>query len=297
MGRLSAFLAALTLWALACEAAVPGRKPKVPAGRDPGGVAVGLIGAGVDYTLPQIAQRLARDGEGELVGWDVAADDRRPLDTEPPGADQPRGTVPASIILREAGATRLVVVRSKPGDGIAHGKAAVVAARSPARIALVAFASPERGEWEPFRQVAAHFSHMLFLVPAGDAGLDLDAHASYPAALDLPNVLVVTATDGRGNLLAGANRGTRTVDVAVPAEAVEAYGAEGKPVQLSGSMAAAARATALAARLLAVEPGLSGESLKNRLLSFAKPLSSPPGSAAAARAGWIADAQRIFRLE
>ena len=37
-------------------------KPKVPPGRDPGGVAIAVIGSGVDYTLTNIARRLARDG-------------------------------------------------------------------------------------------------------------------------------------------------------------------------------------------------------------------------------------------
>lgn len=57
------------------------KKPPVPPGRDPGGVAVALIGTGIDYTLPAVARRLARDGEGELIGWDLQDEDRKPFDT------------------------------------------------------------------------------------------------------------------------------------------------------------------------------------------------------------------------
>jgi hypothetical protein len=43
-------------------------KPKVPPGRDPGGFAIALFSTGVDYTDPAVANCLARDGEGELIG-------------------------------------------------------------------------------------------------------------------------------------------------------------------------------------------------------------------------------------
>lgn len=55
-------------------------KPRVPAGVDPGGVSIAIIGSGIDYTRPEIAARLARDGEGELVGWDFIDNDRRPFE-------------------------------------------------------------------------------------------------------------------------------------------------------------------------------------------------------------------------
>jgi subtilisin family serine protease len=55
-------------------------KPRVPPGVDPGGVTIAIIGSGIDYTRPEIAARLARDGEGELVGWDFVDNDRRPFE-------------------------------------------------------------------------------------------------------------------------------------------------------------------------------------------------------------------------
>lgn len=77
-------IAAAVLAVLAfCAAAFaqrPSDKPRVPAGVDPGGVAVAVIGNGIDYTKPEIARRLARDGEGELVGWDTLDVDRRPFE-------------------------------------------------------------------------------------------------------------------------------------------------------------------------------------------------------------------------
>jgi len=48
---------------------------------------------------------------------------------------------------------------------------------------------------------------MLFIVSAGDDGLDIDAEPLYPAAFGLPNMIVVTSSDDFGRLAEGANRG------------------------------------------------------------------------------------------
>ncbi len=70
--------AAVALLANTVLSQTPTEKPRVPPGADPGGITVAIIGSGIDYTRPAIAARLARDGEGELVGWDFVDGDRRP---------------------------------------------------------------------------------------------------------------------------------------------------------------------------------------------------------------------------
>ena len=91
-------LVAATLLAASTEAQEA--KPRVPPGRDPGGVAIALIGTGIDYTIPEVAQRLARDGEGELIGWDLEHKDRKPFDKSK-GSTRPEwggdGTLIASL--------------------------------------------------------------------------------------------------------------------------------------------------------------------------------------------------------
>ena len=42
--------------------------PAVPSADDPGGITVALIDSGVNYLLPEINRRLARDGAGKLLG-------------------------------------------------------------------------------------------------------------------------------------------------------------------------------------------------------------------------------------
>jgi hypothetical protein len=211
----------------------------VPPGRDPGGIAVALIGTGIDYTLANIASRLARDGEGELIGWDLQDRDRRPFDqskgTTPPqwGGD---GTLLASLITG-APAVRLVPVRVDPNDPVALAQAMAFVAQTPARVAVMAMGSPSRAHWEPFRQAAQRFKDVLVVVSAPPA------EPVYPAALGLDTVLaVLPGTTG-----------------------AEAVGFGGITSRVSGAGLAVAAAARAAAELRAREPALDAAALKRRL--------------------------------
>lgn len=281
---LAAFAALLALGQSPVEAG----KPVVPPGRDPGGVAVALIGTGIDYTLPHLRERLARDGEGELVGWDFVDDDRLPYEAAPahePLPPEPSGTALATIIATQAPEARLVPLRRAARSALSLGQAMVHAARSPARITVVPFAHPDDADWDVLRQVAGRFSSMLFIVAAGEDGNDLDANPAAAAALRLDNVLSVTAADATGRLLPSANFGLETVDLAVPAVAVPAIGPGGPSVRISGTAAGAARVAALAARIEAAEPQPSGAASRQRVLALVAPA---PGERRT-RAGWIAE--------
>ena len=103
-------LAIMLLW-VTPSALAQSKKPRVPPGLDPGGVAVAIADpVGIHYADPQIAQRLARDGEGELIGWDFVDEDRRPF-AEP--GTKIAATSVAGVLLREAGAARLLAVEPK----------------------------------------------------------------------------------------------------------------------------------------------------------------------------------------
>ena len=267
-------------------------KPKVPSGRHPGGVVVAVIGAGVDYRLPEIAARLARDGEGEIIAWDVIDDDPRPLETPPiAGRRVPphAGTAVTEIVLSEAGATSLVPVRIPDANPMALGGALAFVARTPARVALLL---PGAAKDEPlalFTDIARQARHLVLIAPAGHFGGD---GVSVPG---LANLILVTATDAQGRILPGVTTGANRVDVAVPVPADVAAGREAQDAAALAEAVAAARLAALAARLVAVEPGLDGAALKARMLSYAKPL--PSAAESRTRAGWIADVKRIHWLE
>ena len=64
-------LVCIALVAVLGSANAQPKKPKLPPGLDPGGPAIVLLTTGIDYTKPAVASRLARDGEGDLIGLDT----------------------------------------------------------------------------------------------------------------------------------------------------------------------------------------------------------------------------------
>jgi hypothetical protein len=242
-------LAAIALAAGLCAAAGLARaqtlepKPPVPPHRDPGGVAIALFGSGIDYTLPAIAARLARDGEGEPIAWDFGDGGRHPFDRERGGASAIAGgdaTAIASLILAE-GSARLVPVRIPPGQLELLAQAVGFVAQTPARVVVLPMWSADAASWQQFRAAASHFKAVLFIAAAGEGA---DPATLYPAALGLDNVLTVTA----GSASAGS------------------AGFGGAQRTLTGGPLAAAISARTAATLLQREPGLAVADLKRRII-------------------------------
>lgn len=275
---------------VAADAQSGPRKPRPPAGRDPGGVAVAMIGPGVDYRRTQIASRLARDGEGEIIAWDMLDDDARPLEmtTVPDGGVPGVGSVLAELLLAEAPGSRLVPVRLGKATVPSIGGALSYASRTPARIAVV-FVETRGQPWDLLREAARRAKHLLIILPVGRGS----ERTAWSEVRDVNTAIVVTAVtqDGRG--LREGVVAESEADVAVPVAGIEVGHGEAKLDLGAVDAVAAARLGALAARVLVREPGLDGAELKLRLVSLAKvrrsqeglPLSPP----------WIADIAQILR--
>ena len=209
----------LLLAASACLAqTAASRKPKLPPGVDPGGVAIGLITTGIDYTRPDVARCLARDGEGELIGWDVVDRDRLPY-------RQATGAVADDVLfaLIPCGRVRVVPVRVDPVDGLSLGRALAFLAKSPARVVVLPVASQPK-DWAPFQAAAAQFKILLVIVAAGDEVRDLDKGALRFGGLSIENTSVVSAAvpeiDNRsgnrsGKLVMRGAIGATSVDMVV----------------------------------------------------------------------------------
>jgi len=251
------FLATL---AFAPMAVAQTKKPPLPPGRDPGGIAIALLTTGIDYTSASVARGLARDGEGELIGFDLVDGDNRPFgdnraQTRPHWGGE--GTTLAINILDPTIGARLVPVRVDPRDPTSLARAVAFIARTPARIVAVPMWGPRKEDWQPFRQAVEHFRQLLFVVAAGDDGKDLDTASAYPAAFALPNVLVVTAASTVANrvpstqILVTANWGGNTVDAVALAD---------------NSALATAVAAKAAATMSPQSSSLNGAELKLRLI-------------------------------
>lgn len=192
---------ALTLvMALCCTAHA--KDPPVPPGADPGGVAVALLSLGVDYTRPEVAARLARDGEGDLIAWDLVDSDNRPFPA-PPEPGPSTGDAVALALIRAAPGVRLILVRLDSRDPATLARAMAFIGRTPARIVIVSPPGLDAAHWEPFRQAVAYFNSLLFITSPGQEG--------EPAAQ--PNMLIVRPGGNGSGSADLASAGARAVAI------------------------------------------------------------------------------------
>ncbi|MGH1419680.1 MAG: S8 family serine peptidase [Hyphomicrobiaceae bacterium] len=287
-----AIAALFAMIALTLSTNVLAKEPSIPPGLDPGGVAVAVFGPGIDYTAKGISDHLARDGEGNPIGFDFVDDDGLPFEpiTEFNNTKMRPGTTLASIIVREAPKARLAAFKLNPTEGEKLGRAAAMAGQSPVRIVLIPWTGEVAETWEIFSKAAQHFDKLLFVAAAGDENRDLDAKPNFPANLKLANVIVVTATESDGRATPGANSGAKTVDIAVTGSQVLGLAADNTQKNYAGSAIAAARVAALAARILAANTALKGSQLKQKIIEIAKMASTKNMPVIS---GWIEDPAKV----
>ncbi|WP_193181978.1 S8 family serine peptidase [Nisaea sediminum] len=262
--------------------------PPVPPGADPGGVTVAQIDSGVNYLLPHLAARLARDASGRSLGYDYWDMDPRPFDLDTsrsPYFPLRHGTAVASILIAEAPEVRLLPYRYPRGNMERMAELIAAADAAGARIVLMPLGSNDAREWDAFRQAAEARSDMLFIVSAGNDGRNIDTAPVYPAAFPLANMITVTSADAFGRLAPGSNWGRHSVDLMVPGEGIETIDHRGAVAPASGSSFAVPRVAALAARLLARNPDWSTEKLIEAIrIRTARGYRSAPADVAW---GWI----------
>ncbi len=179
---------------------VRAQDPKVPPGKASEGTPVAVFSTGLDYTQPDIAAALARDGEGELIGRDFADGDRTPFAAGPSstldnwGGD---GTALARTLLLAMATSgskfNVVPVRIDPAKPLSLAQALAFVAQTPAKVVIVPMWSLVPADWEPFKAAATHFKDLRILVPACSTGTAAGSPPVYPHALALPNVTSVAA--------------------------------------------------------------------------------------------------------
>ena len=139
-------------------------------------------------------------------------------------------------------------------------------------------------DWDCFYNSAKQHPHILFVVSAGNDGLNIDVRPVFPASFDLENMIVVTSSNLFGNLPPHSNYGKNTVDLMVPAEQVDVFDHRGVFTTTGGSSYAAPRVAALAARFLAKNPTSSSQDVIKFLESRAI-----KNGADVVKFGWIPD--------
>lgn len=246
--------------------------PPVPEGPGTVGIRVALVDSGVNYTLTQMAERLARDEQGRILGFDFWDQDHRPFDAHParsPYFPQRHGTRTASLLLREAPDVMLVPYRYPRPDMTRMAQLLQEVERHEIRIVGLPLGGRKRSEWQAFERVARRMNETLFIASAGNSGQNIDSMPVYPARLDLNNMIVVTSADDSGQPAAGSNWGRKSVDLLVPAENRSVLGFDGNEVTVSGSSYAVSRVAALGSRILSRQRGLDATELKAKILGRA----------------------------
>lgn len=269
---------------------VPEAEQVEEAAADTPPVAVAMVDAGVNYLLPEIAARLARDSDGRFLGFDYWDMDRRPFDANPvrsPFFPQRHGTQTASLLLLEAPGAYLIPYRYPRPDMGRMGALVDDAARAGVVILNMALGGNRAEEWRAFEAAVSAHPEMLFVVSAGNNGRDIDSQPVYPASLELENMLVVSSALADGRPAQGSNWGRNSVDLLVPGEELLVTDFYGTPRVRSGSSYAATRVSALAACLLLENPEWRAMELKAAILELAE---SPQGERSAYSAhGFLAD--------
>lgn len=262
--------------------------PSVPAGTDPGGVSVGIIDSGINYTVAPFHRHIARHPDGKIVGKDYWDDDGRPYDVDTgrsPFFPLHHGSSVASVIIAEAPMARIIPVRYPRPDMRKMSDAIEWLASQKVSVVNLAMGSNSKDEWGAFATAAARHPQILFLVSAGNNGRDIDKAPVFPAALPLSNTIVITSSELDGRLARGSNWGAEHVDIMVPGERVNVIDHRGAPGKASGSSFAVPRVTALAVRMLAKNPDWKGPELREAILKRARDLRDPKQT----KYGWIPD--------
>jgi subtilisin family serine protease len=124
---------------------------------------------------------------------------------------------------------------------------------------------------------AAGEEGILFVAAAGNNGSSNDRSPHYPSNYNLPNVISVAALDRNDNLASFSNFGVKTVHIAAPGREILSTWLGDEYREASGTSMATPYVAGLAGLVLASEPKLSVEKLRERVLKSVDKLDSLEG--------------------
>jgi thermitase len=124
---------------------------------------------------------------------------------------------------------------------------------------------------------AAGEQGILFVAAAGNDGSSNDKRPHYPSNYNLPNVISVAATDRNDVLASFSNFGVKTVHIAAPGKDILSTWLKDNYREASGTSMATPQVSGVAALILAVEPNITVEKLRERLLKSVDKLDSLNG--------------------
>lgn len=255
------------------------------------GVAVGVLDSGVDVSHPDLnsnirrnpgetgggreTNRLDDDGNGfrdDVTGWDWVQDDNSPNDgdghgTHVAGTIGARGNDGTGVtgVAWQAGLVPLRVLDDNGSGSVSdliQGYA--YAQRNGIRIVNASLGGSGSSQSERAALVAA--PNVLFVVAAGNDGVDNDTTGSFPCNYDLANVVCVAASDSFDALPGFSNYGAGTVDLAAPGVNVLSTSPGNRTAWMSGTSMATPHVAGVAALVRSLRPSASVAAIRATLL-------------------------------
>jgi subtilisin family serine protease len=254
-----------------------------------------VIDTGIDLRHPDLAAGLWTnrreipgngvddDGNGyvdDVHGYDFVNHDGDPSD------DNGHGTAVAGAlgartsndvgIAGVAGRPQIRLMALKALDRDAGGGADAIAAAvryAVANGARIVNASVNGGRSTPDLEAAfaaARAAGVLVVASAGNAGHDLSADPSYPAAYPYDNVVTVGSVGAAGRLSSFSDRGAR-VDELAPGERIMTTAPGGGYAFVGGTSFATAQVTGALALLASAYPTASAAALRGALAAVSRP--------------------------
>jgi len=128
---------------------------------------------------------------------------------------------------------------------------------------------PEFSEKEYLAIARAESLGITFIAAAGNENQDTDikANSYYPSSYKLSNIISVAASNRNNDLIPTSNKGKETVDVAAPGDEIYSTLPGGKFGKMSGTSQATAFVSGAVALLLAQDPSLTPQKIREILMT------------------------------
>jgi hypothetical protein len=269
----------------------PSIRPKAPTKSKPNQhLRVGHIDSGIDYRRPAFQRYLIYNQAGALVARDMWDGDNLPFDAslgKSPFYPQSHGSYVVDILHQSGVGFQLLPLRYPRPDMALMGDAVDWLAAQNARIVMMPLGSQSPDDWTYFFAAAKRHPEILFIISAGNNGVDLGEVPTYPAVNTLENAVTVTSTMPDGRLANGSNFGT-AVDIGLPAENLLASGVNAHQRVMSGSSFAVPKLTAY---VICVANAAAPNRLMGKALAQAVKTSLTPAESAAGYGLFLSDSK------
>lgn len=251
---------------------------------------VGHIDSGIDYRRPALQQHLIYDQAGALVARDMWDGDNLPFDAsfaQSPFYPQSHGSYVVDILHQSGVGFQLLPLRYPRPDMALMGDAVDWLAAQNASIVMMPLGSQSPDDWTYFFAAAKRHPEILFIISAGNNGVNLGELPIYPAVNALENAITVTSTMPDGQLAEGSNFGI-AVDIGLPAENLPARGVNAHQRIMSGSSFAVPKLTAY---VICVANAAAPNRQTGKALAQAVKTSLPPADLAAGYGLFLSDSK------